>query len=171
MNRSKSPIDAWTVPTIALWLVYFAAGLFPEGVFWAARQAGGVVTQNAIVNSPSLITVFLGLYLAYFAHQRCLDAGLSHENAMARAIQVGILALIAFLPYPFYLLLSPGNLSIPGSGLQRIDELAAVFGLPVAKLLAWLYLLITVARSHLAEGSEVFVKMYPRFVRSENNES
>ena len=163
MNQPKTAIDPWAVPTLIMWLLFFGIGLIPEATFWAARELGAVVTQNAIINSPSLVTIFLAMYLAFFAYHRCLDAGLSSENAMARAIQVGILGLIAFLPYPFYLLLFPGNLNLLGIGLHRLDELAAVFGLPVAKLLAWSYLLIVVVRSYLTSGTEAFVNMYPRF--------
>lgn len=101
MSQSNISFNIWTLPTLALWLVFFIVGLLPESAYWAARVAGGVVTQNAIINSPSLVTLFLALYLAFFAHRRCLDAGVSRENALARAIQVGILALIAFLPTPF----------------------------------------------------------------------
>ncbi len=165
MSQSNISFNIWTLPTLALWLVFFIVGLLPESAYWAARVAGGVVTQNAIINSPSLVTLFLALYLAFFAHRRCLDAGVSRENALARAIQVGILALIAFLPYPFYLLLAPGNLSLLGTMLRNIDELAAVFGLPVAKLLAWGYLLLTVVRSQLPGGDAVFARMYPKIVR------
>ncbi len=165
MSQSKSSFSIWTLPTLALWLVFFLVGLLPESAYWAARLAGGVVTQNAIINSPSLVTLFLALYLAFFAHRRSLDAGVTPENAMARAIQVGILALIAFLPYPFHLLLAPGSLSLLGTTLQHLDELAAVFGLPVAKLLAWLYLLITVVRSQLPGGDAVFAGMYPKLAR------
>ncbi|MFO7974874.1 MAG: hypothetical protein R6V12_09595 [Candidatus Hydrogenedentota bacterium] len=166
MSQSKNSIDIWTIPTLTLWLVFFAIGFFPESAFWAARQAGEVVTQNAVINSSSLITVFLSLYLGFFVYLRCLDAGVSRENAIARAIQTGILSLIAFLPYPFYLLLSPGDLTIPGSGVYRLDELIAVFGLPVAKLLSWLYLLTVIVRSYLTAGPAVFVTMYPRFEQS-----
>ncbi|HOD51856.1 MAG TPA: hypothetical protein PKJ78_17595 [Candidatus Hydrogenedentes bacterium] len=169
VNQSKNLIDLWTIPALALWLVYFAIGLFPEGAFWAARLAGRVVTQNAIINSPSLVTVSLSLYLALFVYQRCTEAGVSRENATARAIQVGILGLIAFLPYPFYLLLSPGNMALPGSGVYRLDELAAIFGLPVAKLLAWLYLFAVIARSYITAGSDVFVNMYPPLDRDNQN--
>jgi hypothetical protein len=163
VSQSRSAIDFWTLPTLILWLVFFAMGFFPEGAFWAAREAGGVVTQNAIINSPSLITVFLSLYLGFSVYLRCIDAGVSRENAVARSIQIGILSLIAFLPYPFYLLLTPGDLAIPGSGVYRLDELIAVFGLPVAKILSWLYLLSLIVRSYLSGGTEVFVNMYPRF--------
>jgi hypothetical protein len=153
---------------LALWLIFFAVGLFPETVYWTARLAGAVVTQNALINSPSLVTLFLAFYLAFFAYQCCLDAGLSRDSAVLRAIQVGILGLIAFLPYPFYLLLAPGNLEQLNDRLQRADEVVAVFGLPVAKLLAWLYLLITVVRHHLTGGGDIFARMYPRFARQNN---
>jgi len=145
--------------------MFFGIGLVPEGAYWAARELGAVVTQNAIVNSPSLVTMFLSMYVAFFVYQRCQDAGLSRENAMARAVQVGILGLIAFLPYPFHLLLSPGDLYLLRSGVHRFDELAAVFGLPVAKLLAWVYLLVAIVRSYLTTGADIFVNMYPRLER------
>ena len=165
MNYSKSPINAWTVPTLALWLVFFSAGLFPEAVYYAARLAGSVATQNALVNSPNLVTLFLALYLAFFAYHCCLNAGLSRENALVRAIQVGVLSLIAFLPYPFFMLLAPGSLEQLNNRLQRADEFLAVFGLPVAKLLAWLYLLIAIFRHHLTGGGKIFAHMYPRLPR------
>jgi len=132
VSQSKSSIDVWTIPTLILWLVFFVIGLFPEGMFWATRYAGKVVTQNAVINSPSLITVSLSVYLAFFVYLRCVDTGASRENAAARGIQIGILALIAFLPYPFYLLISPGDLTLQGAGVYRFDELIAVFGIVLA---------------------------------------
>jgi hypothetical protein len=158
VTRSTTRWDPWALLTlILLWLPFFAAGLLPEDTFYGLRVLGRVTTQQAMVNSPGMITAGLAAYLTYFAYHRCREAGLSGPPLRARTIQIGVLALVAFVPYPFGLLLAPGSVGLPS--IAEAGQLAAffaVFGLPLAKLVAWAYLLLMIALYHARGNRHVF---------------
>ncbi|GMU92905.1 MAG: hypothetical protein AMXMBFR4_19630 [Candidatus Hydrogenedentota bacterium] len=163
MNESKPQFDFWILPTVLMWVVYFLAGLDPELLYNTVRDAGWVVTQNAMVNSPHLVTLAFAGYLGLFAYHRCLESGLPKMDAKARALQVGILGLLAFLSFSLSQL---RNLSyIPDQTLRVV-----VIAVSAVKLVAWFTLLGMVLRYYLLGHTDVFANigsMFPSTYRQE----
>ncbi len=152
-DQSQSRWDPWTFPTLLLWFVFMLIGLLPEYVFYALREAGYVLTQDAIVNSPYAITVTFSIFIAYFVHQRCLEAGGSVHEACAKAVQTGLAGLLAFLPVPVGLVFYAGDVLHP-------DLLLMVAMLISAKMLCWLYLLSIPLRYYGLGNRRVCVHMW-----------
>lgn len=156
MLHSVPPRDPWRLPAVALWLLVFCAGLFPEPVFMALREAGGVVTQRALTNSPFFITIACALYLAIFTYGRCQRVNAPSGLAFGNSLQVLMIALLAFLPFPFELLLNLDNIMVALS--RRV-----VIGVAAAKLLAWLYLWTLMLRYYILSNHAVFAQMHSLF--------
>jgi len=157
VNDSEPRFDPWAIAAALLWLVYLCVGYVPEEVFAFLREQGRVVTQNALVNSPYLITIGFSMYFAYFAYHRCRECGLTMTDAQGRALQVGIVGLLAFLNIPLQTLIDAPDIPIP-----RLRNL--VFAIFVAKSLAWLYLASLVFRYYILQNSRVFgnlVSVFP----------
>ena len=133
-GQSHPNRDPWAFPTLLLWLVFMLMGLLPEAVFHALREAGYVLTQDAIVNSPYAITIAFSLFIAYFVYSWCLEAGGSGNEASAKAVQTALVGLLAFLPVPVGLLFQAGDIMNPELRL-------IVLTLIPFKMLCWLYLL------------------------------
>ena len=148
--------DAWRVPALGLWLVFFAVGLVPEWVFHGLRTVGAVATQRALVNSPYFITVAFAVYLGAFTFARCRAAGLPEANARGNALQSALLALVAFLPFPLQLFQDAMN--IPVADLRRL-----VYVVGSTKLVAWAYLLSLLIRYYMFGHSRVFAHMLSLF--------
>jgi len=152
VTQPTSRWDLWTLPAYLLWLVFFLVGFDPELAFQAAREFGLVVSQNALVNSPHLITLSLSGYLGFFTFQRSLEAGLNRADAKARGLQFAILGLIAFLAFsPFQLL---DARAIPVAKLRLI-----VIFVGGTKLFIWFMLLGVIARYYLLGHVHVFSNM------------
>ncbi len=114
-------------------------------MYWTLRNAGGVVTQNAWVNSPFVITIALSIYLGLFCLRRCQQGDLPDMVAEGSALQAGVLGLAAFLPFDF-------------EPLMRLEEVPPqhrhlLILIGMVKLLAWWYLLGSVV-SYYVLGSE-----------------
>jgi hypothetical protein len=137
--------DPWALPTLVLWLAFFLLGLEPAGFFKLLRNIAGVTTQDALVNSPLLITIGCSVFLAWFAYATCRDAGQAAAPAQARAVQVGVLALLAFHP----LSLLEGLAMVLEPGLQTAFDRLLIPFFVAGKLLAWLVLLTLVMGYHL----------------------
>jgi hypothetical protein len=156
VNPQRQRFDPWHIPSLLLWLIFFTLGIQPELTFVVLRTMGEVVTQNAITNSVYVISFGLAGYLAWFAFRGCRAAGESKDTASGKALQVGILALVAFLPISFLHMLEFQQAA------QRFDRYASL-GISVAKLWCWLYLLTVVIRFHLVDGPQVFSRMVSIF--------
>lgn len=100
MNVSPSTSRLWDIPSLVLWTGFFVTGLVPELVFYYLRSVSGVVSQTAFVNSSSVITFGFAIYLGLFSYRRCLDSPVSPSEAAGKGVQVGVLALVAFLEIP-----------------------------------------------------------------------
>jgi hypothetical protein len=171
--------DGWDLLTLAFWLVFFTIGLAPELFFSTFREAGGVTPYSALVNSSAIITVGFAIYLALFAYRRCRFAGLTQYLAQGKALEVALLALVAFLELPAM------RASIEG----RRTLLALVFDLgtvedrylqgvilfvSASKLLAWVYLFSLVLRYHAFGNRAVFTQvpsMFPSMHQPEHEVS
>lgn len=155
--------NRWDLPTLILWALFFAAGLVPEPFFYVLRELGAVATQRAFVNTSSAITVTFAAYLSLFAHRRCRESGASFVEAQARAFQVGVLALFAFLEMP------TGNGTVEVATLLELvlrfrelpdDSLrGVVLFIGACKLFTWCYLLSLLLRYHAFGMRDVFTTM------------
>lgn len=152
LDYPKARWDFWTLPTYLLWLLFFVIGFDPELAYDVAREAGFVVSQNALVNSPHVVTLALAGYLGFFAYQRCMEAGLPKPDAQTQGLQFGILGLIAFLAFsPFQLI---GYADIPVAKLRFVVLLVGG-----TKLFMWFLLLGVMARYYLLGHVGVFASM------------
>lgn len=153
MSESHRRRDSWAIPNLALWAVFFVIGLEPERVFLVLRLAAGVVIQDAWANSPVPITLALPGYLAFFAYQRCIEAGVSPRGARARAAQVAVLGLAAFF-WVSPLQMVGWLYEIPVRSLRLL-----VYPVLAAKVLTWLYLYSMILR-HVGLGNhQAFARM------------
>lgn len=158
--------DLWTLPAYLLWLVFFLVGFDPEMAYDFAREIGFVVSQNALVNSPHVVTLSLAGYFGFFAYNRCMDSGLSKSDAQTQGLQFSILGLIAFLAFSPFQLISYAE--IPVAKLRFIVLLVGG-----TKLFMWFLLLGVIARYYLLGHVNVFASMvsaFPSAHREEENE-
>ncbi|MEK7793139.1 MAG: hypothetical protein AAB353_01345 [Candidatus Hydrogenedentota bacterium] len=141
------------VVMLALWCVFFAAGLVPERAFNTLRNAAAVTPFTAWVNSSVLLVFALIAYFTAFAYRRARDTGSGPVESAGRAFQLGLLSSVAFLEIPsggsntehqtlIELLLYLGR--IEDSYLRNV-----VLAVSMAKVGAWLYLLSLLVRLHL----------------------
>jgi hypothetical protein len=145
--------DPWRWPAILLWLWFFLLGLWPELTFELFRTAGYVFSQNAIINSYNFITWSLTAFLAYFVYHRSVEAGLPPMEALGKAIQIGVLAFVAFIDLPIE--------QIPD--IRRAGDRALVMGTVGLKLLVWLYLYALLVRYYLRRDPQVIARALPYF--------
>lgn len=150
MNETHPKWDLWKLPTLLLWLIFFMVGLAPVYVFNALRDYAGVLTQNALVNSPHMLTIALAGYMTIFVFNRCLAAGASAQEAQEKAIQVGIFAWVAFLPLDFFdVILAYAN--------PLVRNRTIIYFAAAMKLTAWWLLLVMILRYYLlTKGSALF---------------
>lgn len=163
MDYPKARWSFWTLPTYVLWLVFFLIGFDPELAYEFAREAGFVVTQNAMVNSPHVVTLALAGYFGFFVYQRCVESGLPKPEAQTQGLQFGILGLIAFLAFSPFQLVS--YTEIPVAKLRFIVLLVGG-----TKLFMWFLLLATIARYYLLGHVNVFASSVSVFPSSHGGE-
>ena len=155
--------DIWDLFTLGAWFVFFSIGLAPELAFYGIRAAAQVRTSTALVNSSAVITLGFAAYVALFAFRRCRDTGLTRYLAQGKALEVGLIALVAFLELPargsifqsrtlVMVLLSLNE--IPDRYLQ-----AVVLFVGASKLLAWSYLFSLMIRYHAFGNRRVFAEV------------
>jgi len=151
--------DYWRLPAFVLWLAFFAVGLLPEPAYLGLRELAGVLPQRALVNSARMITVMMAAYVAVFASNRCIQSGLSQAGAQDRALQIGIIALAAFLPIDFLTLFT-----LHANPLAQDKTLNYAAG--GIKVLAWWYLLSLFLRYYLLGQEDAFARMRSLFPSS-----
>lgn len=151
MTPSSRQRDGWRWPAFLLWTSFFAAGLFPEWVYYQLRAWGQVVTQRAMTNSLYLLPVAMAGFFAGFVFVRCREAGTGNA-AMGKAMQVWILALVAFLPIRLEQI--GDYLRIPEAEYRRL-----ILGMATVKCISWLYLYSIVLRFHFWSGYRLFLRM------------
>ena len=157
MNESQRIPDPWALPTLALWIVFLIVGLFPDRVFVLMRNLGGVVTMDAYVNSPYVITIAFTVYLAVFVFLRCKEGGHTDAQAQGRAVQAGLVAVIAFLWQPLGLLAVSDEIYAPRLELLVFKFL--IYTTVFLKMLSWLYLLSLFVRYYAFGNRCVFADM------------
>ena len=150
------------MPIVLLWCLFFAVGLDPDVTFQFLRDAGRVVSQRALVNSPHLITLGLAGYLAWHVFTRCREAGLTVADAQARALQTAVLGLAAFLNFPL-------NHFLNAATLPTMDQRLLLWSVGMVKYVVWLYLLFTVIRFHLFGRVSAFTGMVSVFPSTYND--
>lgn len=169
--------DVWDFLTLSLWSIFFAIGFVPELAFYVIREAAAVTTFTALVNSSAVLTISLTAYLGLFSYRKCLQSGLSETMAQGKAMEVSVLALVAFLEIPakgtiFEMRTLLGVVlefrELPGLYLQSV-----VLFVGVSKLVAWLYLYSLVLRYHASGNRDVFARipsLFPSMRSSSENE-
>ena len=135
-----------------LWVAFLTVGLIPEPVFYALRESGGVLPHRALVNSPYLVTLMLAAYVILFAFHRCTEAGLTPYLAQDRALQLGVVALVAFLPLDFAVLFTAHLHPL-------IQSRFLLYLVGVAKLAAWWYLFTLLLRYYVFRIDDVFARI------------
>lgn len=155
--------DPWRFPVFGLWLLILMIGLIPEPVYYLMRFAGGVVSQRALVNSPYMITIALAVWVMLFVFYACVRCGLSPLQAQDRALQLAVLALVAFLPVDL-----PTLLTAHSNPLMRARFAIYLAGL--TKLLAWWFLLNLIVRYYLLQMEDVFARIPSLFPSARTNE-
>lgn len=160
MTDDVKKYDWWNIPAFLMWLVFMLAGLASDPVYHVLRDIAGVPTQKALVNNAGVITVAFAVYVGIFTHQRCRDLDVPANEAQGKAIQMGIFALLAFLPFP--LVLVTNVLDIPTPELRRV-----VYVVAPAKLAVWCYVLQLLARYYLFGDEGVFARVTSVFPSSQ----
>lgn len=140
------------MPVFVLWLVYLYAGLVPEWVFGKLRELGNVTLFDALVNSPWVITWLFAAYMALFVLRACRQQEVDEADALGRAFQVGILAVVAFWPDLMGPLLMVGQIQEP---FYR----GVIYLCGAAKVAAWFYLFVYLFRYYCFDNLRVFADM------------
>lgn len=149
MSAPDDKWDYWRPPVFGLWVLFFLVGLVPEPVFLTLREWSGVLPQHAVVNSPHLITVAFGGYVALFCWHRCRDAGLSRWESQDRALQLGVVALVAFLPVDFFAVFT-------AHANPLVQHRFSVYLVGIGKLAAWWLLVSMFVRYYAFGADQVF---------------
>lgn len=156
--------DPWGVPAFLAWLLFLQIGLAPVAFFNLLRDAGHVLTQNALINSPWLITLAFAGYVGVFTYRECLSAGQNRPEAQSKATYHVIIGLVAFMALPFDLRLLLALDHIPVLEYRLVVLLVAPM-----KILAWLYFLLLGARRFLFGNPLAFTRapiLFPSARRS-----
>ncbi len=168
--------DLWDLLTLAFWFAFFAIGLAPELFFSAIRAAAAVAPYTALVNSSAVITVGFSVYLALFAYRRCRAAELTPYLAQGKALEVALVALVAFLELPamsttFHVRRTLLALLLDLDTLHDVYLLGVIVFVSASKVLAWVYLFSLVVRYHAFGNRAVFTlvpSMFPSMNRPEH---
>jgi hypothetical protein len=143
--------DLWRWPALLLWCLFFVLGLWPELTFNLFREAGHVFSQNAVINSYNFISWCLTGFLAHFVYHRCVEAELPPLEALGKALQLGVLAFVAFIDLPIEQIVH----------IRDSLDRALVLGTIGFKLLVWLYLYVLVARYYWSHSPEIISGALP----------
>lgn len=157
MSNQLSRRDPWRWPVIFLWCLFFLLGLRPEYTYAGLRSAGYVFSQNAVINSYHFITWCLTGYVIHFVYRRSVEGGLPPLEAVGKAIQLGVVAFVAFIDMPLE--------QIPD--MRNATDRAIVSGMVLVKLGAWLYMLLLMARYHWRQNPDILVHSLTGFMVKE----
>jgi hypothetical protein len=155
--------DMWDLFTLAAWFVFFAIGLMPELAFYGIRELAQVRSSTALVNSSAIITLGFAAYLGLFAFRRCRESGAGRYIAQGKALEVGLIALVAFLELPARGAIFQSRTLV--TVLLALNEIpdrylqAVVLFVGSSKLLAWAYLLSLMIRYHAFGNRNVFAEV------------
>ncbi len=144
--------SAWRWAMLPLWGVFLVMGLYPEQTYLRLRGWGGVVTQNALINSPVLLYMGLVAFLVFFAYQRCREHGLDEIQARARTFAVLVYGLLGFFPVRLESVFEYARIPIPGYRHLLLATCAL-------KLLCWGYLAMLLLRYHFVQGTAAFANL------------
>lgn len=154
--------DPWRYAAFLLWMVLFMAGLSPEPIFFLLRHAGGVLTQRALVNSPHIVTLAFAGYVLSFVYHRCREAGDLPGTAQDKALQMGIAALVAFMPVDLGAVLAAHKAPV-------FEYRVLLYAAAAVKLIAWWSLLALFIRYYLFNGDSAFAdigSIFPSTVKN-----
>ncbi len=157
----RKEFDIWRLPTLCLWMVFLAAGLFPDATFEHLRMLGRVVPQHALVNSPFILTLLLSGFLGVFGWYQCGQVGRPQPEAQDKGLHLTIIGLVAFLPIDFASLLS-----VHANPL--IQHQLLIYAGGFAKLACWIYVLLIVLRYYLIGDEEAFSRAGSAWNESSN---
>lgn len=146
----------WALAALLLWLPFFSIGLFPDYCYYTLRSLADVVTSRALVNSVGLLYFLLVGYFYGFLYRSARGAGVSVAASQVIAVQLSIVAMIAFFPIPLEDISDFQRIGVPW--MRRLTLTICAF-----KIASWLYLLSLVFRYYLWSGPEVFRQMVPVF--------
>lgn len=166
--EASSPPDLWVVPTLMLWGVFMVVGLAPDYIFFALRDLGRVLTQNAMTNSVFAITFACSGYYAWFTKHRCMEGGLSRKESRGRAVQIFLIGLLAFLPVEYTV-----GLLIKSDAIQVRELRILVFMVAPGKIMAWLYLMSLIVLYYLFGIGGIFAQIpsvFPSSYRRQKSE-
>ncbi|MBI2423709.1 MAG: hypothetical protein HYV27_12840 [Candidatus Hydrogenedentes bacterium] len=141
---------------MALWTVFFCAGLLPVETFYLLRDLGMVLTQSALVNSFHLVGLSLAAYMGFFVYFRCREEGLDAPEAQGKALQLGVVALVAFLPLPFQQIVDVSEM--PTAYFRYLT-----IGIAVLKVWCWLYLYLLLLVYYVLNHAAVFTGIHSWF--------
>jgi len=161
VSREYPESRVWGPVALLLWLGFFTLGLFPDFFYEYLRNEANVVTSRAMVNSVFLLYAALIVYFFGFLYRAARDAGLSSVMAQVLAVQLSMVALLAFLPVRLEYI--PDYLRAPDATWRRLILTVCAF-----KMASWLYLLTLLIRYYLFSGAEVFRQMAPVFPSARN---
>ncbi len=152
-HEGERSFDPYRTGSTILWCGFFLVGLAPVEVFWLLREAGRVVTQNALTNSAVLITLALAGYVGLFIYRVAREHQLPPRLALAYGAQCFLLGLVAFstLSTNDYV----GFFNIPSWDLRMLLLAAGA-----CKAIAWAQLFTWVLRYH-AMGPDALFKTMP----------
>ena len=162
-NRRAS---SWDILALLVWALVFAAGLVPDLAFTAIRLLANVSAPSAIVNSSFAITFAISGYLALFVLQRCRDAGASENEARAKALVGGLMALAAFIELPNRGIspFEPRTFLEVWLNFRQIDDTylkTVVLIIGIGKLFCWWYLFALLLRYYAFGNHRVFRALPP----------
>ncbi len=163
MNETMKSNPAWRLPTLLLWLILIFTGAFPVVTFSLLRELGHVTTQRALINSPYMVMIGWSAFLGYFAHARCRAAGLDQQKSLGRTLELIVVGLVAFVPFPWQIL----------GAFERIPKLelqVVVLIVGAAKVIALISLVLLVVRYYYGAGDAVFTRLLPRHREQEADE-
>lgn len=164
MPREYPESRVWGFFALLLWLAFFTLGLFPNFIYEYLRNEANVITAHALVNSVYLLYSALIVYFFGFLYRAARYAGLSSVMAQVLAVQLSLVALLAFLPLPLEYI--PDYFRAPDATWRRLILAVCAF-----KIASWLYLLTLLFRYYLFSGAEVFRQMAPVFPSAHHDDA
>jgi hypothetical protein len=165
--------NAWDIPTMLLWSVFFAVGLVPEFVFHLLRRSAAVSSSTALVNSSAIITLAFTFFVVWFVYRNGLEPYSNKADSRGKATQIGLLALLAFMDIPT----RSGVFEVHTllEIMIRLNDLSdwylrfVVMLVALSKLTAWCFLYSLFFRYHLLGNRMAFMSIPSLFPSTRKN--